>query len=94
MIERAARAIEQAEKQEQRTIGGPRYYVPHARAALSAALDPEDEALVERVAKRMILLRSEGDDRLAGLLLNWDREKAFAVARAAITALKAAAGSE
>lgn len=66
MIERAARALcETAGYDPDKVMGGPlklgdthraiawQVYVPEAEAALQAALDPSDEALVDVVAKEM-----------------------------------------
>lgn len=105
MVERSARAIAEAPATHAHWGGMQVSYddlfakqqdalVSLARLVLLAALDPKDEALVERVAKRMILARNQGDDRLAGFVLTWDREPALADARAAIAALKAVAQGE
>lgn len=63
---RAAKALEAAAKAEHATVGGYRYYLPDADAALLAALDPEDEALRDEVQSAMLacgLLASEADAR-------------------------------
>lgn len=63
----------------------------YARAAILAFLDAVD---VEYVAKRMILARNCGDDRLASFILTWDREPDMANARSALSALKATASAD
>lgn len=57
-------------------------------AALLAALDPEDEALVRAIVKRLILSDFPTDDRLAGIALNTRYEKYAVHARAAVAALR------
>lgn len=92
MIERAALAWISAEHDLDGVASDDREVAKGAaRAALLAGLDPEDEAMVERVAKHIC------DERYGPLRNNakaaweWERRLYDHIARAAISALKSLA---
>lgn len=91
MLERAAGAIDQAEWDE---LDDPEnseaHYTHLARAALLAALDPEDEALVLSLAAVIAAeyIKNWPVEQTANAFALMDRPVAINVARAAIMALK------
>lgn len=82
MIERAAKAMYDAFGE-----GSTVSYRRMALRGLLAALDPEDKAAIERVAKRICVTRHPAHDVCA---MSWamGRDEYVAEARAAINALK------
>lgn len=99
MIDRAAKAIWETWSERVRWDERREFHKDEtrkeARAALSAALDPEDEALVEIIARSISLCGRDWDapfdfDAAPDYAKDMQRD----IARAAISALKAAAMGE
>ena len=106
MIERAARAMcasqLYASAWDGLNEGAQKTFRVNARAALFAALDPEDEALVTEMAKAIALdvdrngkpIRFDAPEREQLWSVSGMREKYLAMARAALSVLKSHAAQE
>lgn len=96
MIERAAKAIFVTEGHTAPDLELPAMAVAKARAAILAALDPKDDALVEMMAREIAMYGTShfGDDTPFDQQPVVQRAMRMGEARAALSALRASASVE